>query len=231
MVVASVTAIPTVAISPDSLIIPSGGHVVFQGVTWEQFEAIALAFGYTSGYRLAYDNEKLEIMVPLPEHEYFKSSLSDLVKDIADELDMDYACYGSTTWRQHLKKMGVEADDCFYIQNEATVRGRTDLDTSLKTDPPPDLVLEIDVTSKSLARFPIYAQLGVPEIWRYDEGKLEIYELVKEGIYQQRETSLALPKIPAHELPDLIEQHRSQGQRAIRKTVRQWAAQFRPSEE
>ena len=222
-----VATIPTVSISPDRLMIPCGGHVVFQGVTWEQFEAIALTFGYTSGYRLAYDNEKLEIMVPLPEHEYFKSSLGDLVKDIADELDLDYECYGSTTWRQRLKKMGVEADDCFYIQNEATVRGRTDLDTTLETDPPPDLVLEIDLTSKSLARFPIYAQMGVPEIWRYDEGELKIYELVNGETYQQRETSVALPEIPAGELPGLIEQHRSQGQRALRRAVRQWAMQFR----
>ncbi|MGD1851284.1 MAG: Uma2 family endonuclease [Cyanophyceae cyanobacterium] len=227
MVVAAAT-VPTVSISPESLMIPGGGHVVFQGVTWEQFEAIALAFGDTSGYRLAYSNEKLEIMVPLPEHEYFKSSLGDIIKDIVEELDLDYECYGSTTWRQRLKKVGVEADDCFYIQNESAVRGRTDLDTSLETDPPPDLVLEIDVTSKSIGRFPIYAQLGVPEIWRYDEGELKVYELVGEG-YQQRETSVAFPGVLVGELPGLIEKYRAEGRRSTRKGVREWAAQFRHS--
>ena len=114
-----------------------------------------------------------------------------------------------------------------YIQNEKTVRGRTDIDTSLETDPPPDPVVEIDVTGKSLARLPIYAQLGVPEIWRYDEGELKVYELVEGERYQQRDTSLAFPGVPVGELPGLIEQHRSQGRRATRKAVREWAMQFR----
>jgi len=228
MVVAT-TTVPTVSISPESLIIPTGGHVVFQGVTWEQFEAIAIAFGDTSGYRLAYSDNKLEIMVPLPEHEYLNRYIGTIVQEISDVLELDYEAYGSTTWRQKLKKVGVEADSCFYIQNESVVRGRTDLDTSLETDPPPDLVVEIDVTSKSIGRFPIYAQLGVPEIWRYDEGELKVYELVGEN-YQQRKTSLALPGIPVGELPRLIEKYRAKGRRSTRKAVREWAAQFRQSD-
>ena len=119
----------------------------------------------------------------MPEHKFLAEALSDAVKDIGEELDIDYACYRSTTWRKQLKKVGVEPDDYFYIQNEATVRGRTDFDASLEADPPPDLVLEIEVTSKSLARFPIYAQLRVPEILPCDEGELKVYELVEGEVY------------------------------------------------
>ena len=214
-------------ISLQDLIIPRGNHVILQGISWEQFEAIALGNGNQSGLRMTYNNNKLEIMVPLPEHEIVKRALEVAVQEIGDGLDVEFSDLGSTTLWKALKKVGVEPDSCFYVQNEMLVRGRTDIDPSLETDPPPDLVLEIDVTSKSLARFPIYAQLGVPEIWRYDEGELKVYELGEGEVYQQRETSVAFPGVPVGELPGLIEQYRSQGRRATRKAVREWASQFR----
>lgn len=88
-------------------------------------------------------------------------------------------------------------------------------------DPPPDLALEIDLTSKSLDRFPIYARLGIPEIWCYDQGILKIYHL-QDDAYTSAETSLALPDLPIKELPQIIETHRTHGRRAIRQAVRQW---------
>jgi methionyl-tRNA synthetase len=54
-------------------------------------------------------------MTPLSEQEDFSDSFADAVKDLADELDMDYDCYGSTTWRRELEKARVEPDQCFYI--------------------------------------------------------------------------------------------------------------------
>ena len=120
---------------------------------------------------------------------------------------------------------GLEADNCFYFQNEAAVRGRLDIDIT-KGNPPPDLALEIDVTGKSLNRLPIYARLGVPEIWCYDSGVLKIYHLqdndAQDEPYAKAETSLALPQLPIQELPMLIEADRSAGRRAIRKAVRAW---------
>ena len=110
----AVANLPTIDLK--DLIIPSGSHVILQGISWEQFEAIALAFGYTSGYRLTYNSGKLEIMVPLPEHEYMNRYLETVVQEISDGLDLDFEAYGSTTWRQKLKEVGVEADSCFYIR-------------------------------------------------------------------------------------------------------------------
>jgi Uma2 family endonuclease len=181
--------------------------------------------GESRSARIAYDNGTLEIMTPLPEHEHLKEVIGDAVKDIADELDLDYESYGSTTWRKRLKMAGVEPDNCFYFQHEAEVRGRLDLDIS-KGDPPPDLALEIDLTSKSLDRFPIYARLEVPEIWCYDEGALKIFHL-QDGDYIEAETSLALPQLPVQELTQLIETYRARGRRAIRKAVRDWARGYR----
>jgi Uma2 family endonuclease len=200
-------------------------RVVLHNVSWEQYETFLEASGDRPSARMAYDNGTLEIMTPLPEHEYFKEAIGDAVKDAAEELEIDYESYGSTTWRKQIKLAGVEPDNCFYFQNEAVVRGRLDLDLS-KGDPPPDLVLEIDMTSKSLDRFPIYARLGVPEIWSYDSGALKIYHLQNEE-YISAQLSLALPQLPIQELPQLIESHRKAGRRAIRKAVREWARQWK----
>ncbi|MGB7086560.1 MAG: Uma2 family endonuclease [Phormidesmis sp.] len=195
-------------------------RVVLNDIKWEQFESLLENLGDHRSSRIAYDNGTLEIMAPLPEHEHFKEVIGDAVKDIADELELDYESYGSTTWRQRTAMAGLEPDHCFYFQNEAAIRGRLDLDIS-KGDPPPDLALEIDVTSKSLNRFPIYARLEVPEIWCYGSGALTIYHL-QSGNYLQAETSLALPQLPIQELPKIIEANRAEGRRAIRKAVRQW---------
>ena len=195
-------------------------RVVLHGISWEQFERLLEDLGDHRAARIAYDNGTLEIMTPLPEHEHFKEVIGDAVKDIAEELELDYESYGSTTWRNRVKMAGVEPDNCFYFQHEAAVRGRLDLNLS-QGDPPPDLVLEIDMTSKSLDRFPIYARLEVPELWRYDEDELKIYHL-QAGEYIEAETSLALPRLPIRELPQLIETYRAAGRRAIRRAVREW---------
>lgn len=196
-------------------------RVVLHHISWEQFEKLLEDLGDRRAARIAYDNGTLEIMTPLPEHEYFKEVIGTAVQDIAEALEIDYESYGSTTWRKHIKMAGIEPDNCFYFQHEPAVRGRLDLDLN-QGDPPPDLALEIDLTHKSLDRFPIYARLEVPELWCYDEGELKIYHL-QEGKYIEAETSLALPMLPIHELPQLIETHRAAGRRSIRRAVREWA--------
>jgi Uma2 family endonuclease len=192
-------------------------RVLLHNISWEQFERILEDLGEHRAARIAYDNGTLEIMTPLPEHEYFKEVMGDAVKDVADELDINYASYGSMTWRKRIKMAALEPDNCFYFQNEAIVRGRLEIDLQ-QGDPPPDLALGIDVTHKSLDHFSIYARLGVPELWCYDSGELKIYHL-ENGVYVEAETSLALPQLPVKELPQIIERHRGVGQRAVRRAV------------
>jgi Uma2 family endonuclease len=115
-------------------------RVLLHNISWDQFERLLADLGESRSARIAYDNGTLEIMTPLPEHEYFKEVIGTAVQDVAEELDLDYESYGSTTWRKRLKMAGVEPDNCFYFQHEAEVRGRLDLDIS-KGDSPPDLAL------------------------------------------------------------------------------------------
>ncbi len=194
-------------------------RVMLYDISWQQFENLLKDLGEHRAARLAYDRTTLEIMTPLPEHEHYKEVISIAVQDIAEELAIDYESYGSTTWKRESRMAGVESDNCFYFQNEATVRGRLDLD--LKQDPPPDLAIEIDITNKSLNRFPIYARLGVPELWCYDSDELKIY-LLQNGEYVESENSLVFPTLAIRYLPKLIEQNRADGRRAIRQAVREW---------
>ncbi|MEM9137948.1 MAG: Uma2 family endonuclease [Cyanobacteria bacterium P01_F01_bin.42] len=197
-------------------------RVVLHNISWEQYENLLRDLGDRSGSRVAYRDGMLEIMTPLPEHEYLKEVIGDAIKDFADAYGIDYDSYGSTTWRKQAKNAGAEPDNCFYFQNEPLIRGRFDLDLT-QGDPPPDLVLEIDITSKSLDRFAIYARLGVPELWCYDAGVLKLYCLVGQG-YRETDRSLVLPQLPWRELPQIIESHRQAGRRAVRKAFREWAA-------
>ena len=145
-----------------SLTMQRADRVVLYNISWQQFENLLKDLGDKRAARIAYDRGTLEIMTPLPEHERYKEVISDIVKDLGDLLDLDYESLGSTTWKRESRLAGVEPDNCFYFQNEAVIRGKLQFD--LNQDPPPDLVLEIDLSSKSLNRFPIYARLGVPEI-------------------------------------------------------------------
>lgn len=199
--------------------VPPGQRLLLHNISWAEFEAILLELRQRGGTRVAYDYGWLEIMVPLPEHEYFKETIGDAIKDIAEVLNLDYESYGSTTWRQQAKQAGLEPDNCFYVQNEVYIRGKFDID--LSQDPPPDLALEIDITSKSLNRFPIYARLGVPEIWCYDDGKLLIYSL-HQGEYVLSKYSCVFPSLAIGELPELIAAYRDRGRLALRRAVREW---------
>jgi Uma2 family endonuclease len=219
-----VTPDPTTAATNGeiSLKISTGQSVVLENVSWQTYEKLLIELAECSSLRLAYDRGILEIMAPLPEHEYFKEAIGDLVKDLADELDVNYETLGSTTWKRQDLLAGVEADNCFYVQNELLIRGKLDFD--LTRDPPPDLALEIDLTSKSLDRFPLYARLRVPEIWRYDKGQIKIYQLQGEA-YVETNTSLAFPNFPVQEIIPFIQQNRALGKKDLRRAFRSWVQQ------
>jgi Uma2 family endonuclease len=112
-------------------------RVVLHNISWQQFENLLADLGESRAARVAYDDGTLEIMTPLPEHEYYKEVIGDSIKEIAEVLDQDYESLGSTTWKREIKKAEVEPDNCFYFQNEPKIRGKLEYD--LNQDPPPDV--------------------------------------------------------------------------------------------
>ncbi len=198
--------------------VPPGQRVLLCDVSWQEFEAILEDLGEHRASRVAYDNGTLEIMTPLPEHETNKELVSDLVKALLEELDIEFCSLGSTTFKNEEMNKGIEPDNCFYIQNEAAVRGKNRLD--LTVDPPPDLALEIDVTSRTHPS--IYETLGVVELWRFEKGKLQI-NVLQAGKYITSEYSPNFPDLPLIEIiPPYLNQCRTVGRNKTIKAFRAW---------
>ena len=168
---------------------PSADRIILRNVSWETYERLLEDLKNRSSPRLAYDQGVLEIMSPHFEHESAKLILAAIVEIALEELDLDFQPAGSTTFKREALKRGFEPDSSFYIRNAGRVRGKKKLD--MEIDPPPDLLIEIDVTNDSLDKFPLYAALGVPEVWRYEDA-LEIW-ILDQGRYVQRHASVAIP--------------------------------------
>jgi len=201
--------------------VPPGQTLRIQNVSWDEFERILAELGEQRASRVAYNQGLLEIRMPTPEHEVDKELIGDFAKLLLDELELDCECFGSTTFKRQEMASGLEPDQCFYIKNHAQMRGKRRVD--LAVDPPPDLAIEIDVTSKT--QIEAYAALGVGELWCYEAGQLKIYGL-EAGIYIEQTGSQLFPKIPVVALVTTLlaqstEQGRSPALRAMRKQVRE----------
>ncbi len=201
--------------------VPPGQRVLLKDVTWQELETIIEDLGEHRAARIAYDMGILEIMAPLPEHEDDKEIISDLVKALLEELDIEFRCLGSTTFKNQAMAQGIEPDQCFYIQNESKIRGKKRLD--LTVDPPPDLALEVDITSRTHTN--IYQALKVPELWRFEKGKLQI-NILQDGTYVESQSSLNFPIFPLVEaIPQYLEQSTTAGRNATLKAFRVWVRQ------
>ncbi len=198
--------------------IPPGQRVLLEDVEWQEFEAILEELGEHRNTRLAYSKGTLEIMAPLPEHEISKEIISDMVKILLEELDVDCECFGSTTFKRQEMAQGIEPDNCFYIRHSEQMRGRSRID--LTVDPPLDLAIEIDVTSKT--QLDAYQALGVSELWRYEDGRLRI-DLLEAGRYIKSETSSIFPGLPIIEaVTQFVKQSKTEGRSAALKAFRLW---------
>jgi Uma2 family endonuclease len=197
----------------------SNTKVMLQGITWQTYQSLVQDLESQPAKRLTYDNGILEIFMPLPPHETYKRLLGRLVEIVTEELDLEIRSLSASTWSRKDLLKGVEADECYYIQNEATVRGKMEIDLSV--DPPPDLAIEIDISSPSLPRLPIYAALGVPEVWQFDGGNFKILGLAATEYISQRQ-SLALPMVTVDVVERLLIQAQEMGETSWAKAVRQW---------
>ncbi|OUL24338.1 hypothetical protein BV378_18265 [Nostoc sp. RF31YmG] len=201
--------------------LPPGQRVLLQDVTWQELETIIEELGEHRAARIAYDRGILEIMAPLPEHEDDKEIISDLVKALLEEVDIEFRCLGSTTFKNEFMAQGIEPDQCFYIKNEVLIRGKKRLDLTI--DPPPDLALEIDITSRTHPD--IYQALKVPELWRFEKGILKI-NILQDGNYVESQSSLNFPHLLLIEIiPQYLEKSKTAGRNATLKTFRSWVKQ------
>lgn len=202
----------------EQIIVQPGQQLLLKNISWQQFETILEELGESRAARLSYSNGLLEIMVPLPEHEKAKEIIGELVRILLDELQINFEPLGSTTFENEQMIQAVEPDTCFYIQNYEAVIGKTRID--LTVDPPPDLAIEIDITSRT--QFENYQRLGVPELWRCTRRGLQI-NLLQEGNYVESNVSPNFPGIPIIELINrTVEQNLSVGRSQAIREFKRW---------
>lgn len=173
---------------------PPGGVTTIENASWELYERVLEEMDGRN-VRITYDQGRMTLMSPLPIHERVKKLAGRLIEFATFERDIPVCCLGSTTWKRRDLAKALEADECYYIQNEASVRGRTDID--LRRDPPPDLAVEVDITHVPLNRQSVYAALGVEEIWRYDGARFHFIQRTSNGNYEPIASSAALPFMTA----------------------------------
>ncbi|MBW4558147.1 MAG: Uma2 family endonuclease [Trichormus sp. ATA11-4-KO1] len=196
-------------------------RVILHNISWHTFNAILEELGDKRATRLAYNEGNLEIMTPLGEHENTNRFIDDLIRILADQLNMHLKKFGSLTLKRDDMRRGAEPDSCYYIQNEPLVRGKQDI--NLNFDPPPDLVIEIDINSSSLNKHPIYAALGVPELWRYNGRELKFFVLSEPIlIYNQVQQSPTFSVLTAEVIPQLIRKSLIEGETATLRYFRDW---------
>ncbi len=200
--------------------LPAEQRIVLRGVSWETYEWLLADHEQRGVPHFTYDRGTLEIMSPLPVHEMLNRRIAQLVLAVAEGADLDVEDLGSTTFRREDLQRGFEPDSCFYFRDAKRIRGKKRLD--LTVDPPPELVVEIDITSPSLDKLPIYAQLGVSEVWRYDGEKVAIFKLGDEE-YAEAAESYVLPLLTGDIITGFIEKSASLERPAWMREVRRWA--------
>lgn len=208
--------------SPSPLPASTGQCIILHGVSWTTYESLLADFQDSHAAHFAYDRGALEIMAPSAKHEEPNRAIAFFVELIALEMNLNVRNLGSTTFTREDLGRGFEPDTCFYIQNAARVKGKEEID--LAVDPPPDLVIEVDITHLSFDKLPIYAAVGVPEVWRYDSQQITIFTLEDET-YRPQAESTALPGLPSSVLSRFIAESKTLDRLDWAQRVCEWARQ------
>jgi len=181
----------TVKVAIAQIQLEAGQRIVLDRISWQEFEDILEELGEHRHSHFAYYKGVLEFRKPLLEHERYKIIVGDLLTILLNELGLDWESLGSTTFKNRRMQAGIEPDDCFYIQNYQAVIGMKRID--LDVDPVPDLAIEVDLTSQT--QVSAYEALGVAEIWRIRNRRLEI-NLLQNGRYVSSTISGIFPSLP-----------------------------------
>jgi Uma2 family endonuclease len=189
-------------------------------VSWGQYQALLEAVG-DRRLRHSYDRGILEVMSPRKDHDWVKVLIGRMIEELSLAAGIEIQSVGSTTLGKPLARRGLEPDESYYIANEPKVRGKKTYDPD--RDPPPDLVVEVDVTSSSVPRMPLFASLGVPEVWRHDNGIVSFHRLTKTLRYAAIRRSVAFPFVEPADIAQFLDHSSSMGENALIRSFIRWA--------
>ncbi len=194
------------------------GMITLENVSWELYEMLRHETD-EQHVRITYDDGRMVLVSPRPIHERMKTLAARLIEFATFELEIPISCFGSTTWKRQDLAKGLEADECYYIQSEPRIHGRTDID--LKHDPAPDLAIEIDITNMPIHKPGVYAALGVRELWQFDGERFVFVRRTKSQAYEPIAASEALPFLTP-EIIDRFTQRMLSDENAGLRAFRDW---------
>ncbi len=175
-------------------------RVVLRNITWQGYQQLLKILGDNRAATLIFDRGTLEITMPLEQHEFSARLIELLIRILVVELGFKIKTMGSTTLDRSDLNRGAEPDNAYYIQNQPLVAGRT---VDLAADPPPDLVVEVDITHTDIDKPALYASMGVPEFWRYNGREWRIYQL-ENSEYLEVSASPTFPILPKSKLYEFL---------------------------
>lgn len=193
-------------------------HLVLDDISWEFYEELLRELGNRQ-IRITFDQGRLEIMSPLPRHEMWSQWINRLIEVVCMERSIRVASLGSTTFKSSRRRKGLEPDKCYYIKH---AEQGFELDGEFDADEHqcPDLAVEIDITSSSIPREPIYAALGVPELWRFDGEKFQVFNLSPKRKYVRKLRSKAFPFLPMAQFGKFVFRMRDKDQAKVLRELR-----------
>ncbi len=197
--------------------ITPGSAICIGGIGWDEYLALLQQLGEDRSTRIAYNDSILEIRMPGQLHESINRVLAAIVMTLAEEFGYEFNGLGSTTLNRPLLGKAIEPDSCFYIQNVQVGQG---LATSISSNIPPDLAIEVDIASRSDGKFRIYQEIGVPEIWVYQSGGAIVMKQLADGKYLDVHRSLAFPAVTTAQLIQWIEVRRTGTDLTVIRAVR-----------
>ena len=205
-----------------TIIPPVEQKVLLHDVSWETYERLLTENDEAPGTHFIYDQGELEIMVLSSRHERPSSILETLVKMITVELDVDYYELRSTTFKRERLQKGFEPDSAFYFAANAAAAEVRDDAAGTHADFPPDLIIEVEISTPCVSRFPIFAAFGVPELWRYTNSRVIFYHL-QEGEYVENTHSRGLRGVAAIDITRLLEERTRMRAPQWTRHVQDWA--------
>ena len=209
MVLTLATAVSEIELVP-------GSAIRLKAVTWQRYLTLLQELGENRATRLTYNDGIVEMRMPGQLHEAINRVLAAIILTLADVLDLAFNNLGSTTLNRPDLAKSIEPDSCFYIQNAQAGQG-----ISTPTDLPPDLAIEVDIASSSGNKLPIYAAMGVPEVWLYQQDQLKILALQTDKAYSTVNQSVAFPQVSEAQLNEWLALRKTGTDLTVVKAVRQ----------
>jgi Uma2 family endonuclease len=209
-------------------VVPTQGEEVqiLTGISWEEYKRRNDAVEGRSP-RMTYDGGVLELITLGAPHERLSWFIGRLFEELADEFDIDYESLKSTTLRRDDLEKSFESDGCYYVYQADRIRAKDQI--NLPVDPPPDLIIEVDISRNSMPKRKLFAAMGIGELWQFRRGRLRVF-LLRSATYQEAEVSQLLPGVRVEQLNELLAARQGRAPKQWHRIVRDWARVHRPTQ-